>query len=747
MVEIKDLKAYVLTTKNNSRLIDEELPNYPASLPDYEVIYGPIAEDGVTVPSWYKENGGIKHPKKQRKIITNGYCCYIGHSNAIINHHNKYPDSPILILEDDVRFEPEFDTYYKAFIKEVPDDWDAIYLGGHPAAKQPYYIEVKPGVLLAGYVHGLECVILSPKLICKLVDYFNDTTFDHFQVDDTLGAWSANKEIKAYTPLFRFAYQLPSYSTILRKNRDYSNNVYFSYMSLNNTIKFNSENDLKTYMSDTNVMNGSTSLKVYVLTTKNNSRLINNLPKDYPSILPKPEIVFGMTPEDVDVPMPAWYRKKKFNVGSWCCARSKLKLFKDHYAKYPDADIMFIEDDAVFNCKFNPMYESFMKDVPDDWGMIFLGGKFCTGMTRVTELAARVRHIVDNECFIVRANVVPKVIEILDLNARHSIEASDQAIASLMNDVITYTPLVRFVGQRAVHSNIRNSFRKSAGSKITNHARYYTDFDGTGKLALFNEALLYFKDYMKLATYYIPVLGGIGNNLFMIAFGRWLRSLGITVKFTDQTKWGPQTREFLDEVTGEELEKGHVKMQFKLIPKEQVLYKLIVTNKLECLFYPELRHFIDLGKVEIKPIIGVNVRRGDFLNKRLKNSRPDFYDLCELRYYHNAAKIAKKLGLPVRIISDELDKIPKEIIDLFDNPELMHGTFKEDFYNLAECKYKFISNSTFAYWAAYAAPDATVFYPKGCRDDIKLDEWTPLELTDMSDDELEKITPKEEKSE
>ena len=77
----------------------------------------------------------------------------------------------------------------------------------------------------------------------------------------------------------------------------------------------------------------------------------------------------------------------------------------------------------------------------------------------------------------------------------------------------------------------------------------------------------------------------------------------------------------------------------------------------------------------------------------------------------------------------------------------MHGTFKEDFYNLAECKYKFISNSTFAYCAAYAAPDATVFYPKGCRDDIKLDEWTPLELTDMSDEELEKITPKEEKSE
>ena len=480
-----------------------------------------------------------------------------------------------------------------------------------------------------------------------------------------------------------------------------------------------------------------TNLKAYVLTIPESKRLVNGKISGYPQSLPTPELFYGITPKDLKTPIPQWYVRKHY-VGTWCCAKSKLALIKHHYETNPDSDLLLLEDDVSFNVKFDYMFKTFIEAVPDDWGMIFLGGMHRSVAIRVNDLVLRAHNIVNNECVIFNHKILPKLIEELDIEARHKRLASDQVIASLMSSIPTYTPLVRFAGQRTTYSFIRGKLRKGFDSFVMNGMPKYVDFDGTERCATYKEIVAYLADYMKIAVVDIPVFGGIGNCLYFIAYGKWLRTFGITVNFIDRTMWGPQTVKFIKDKTGESLIKRppgkfkfHKEFHFKVnCSLYHSLYDCLINDKVVTIkFYPELRNFIDLGNIELKPIIGINVRRGDFLSPRIKNKNPGFIDLCSTKYYQNAAKIANDLGLRVRIISDELDKIPKEIIALFDDPELFHGTFEEDFYKLAECQYKFISNSTFAYWAAYAAPDATVFYPKGCRDDIKLDNWIPIELS------------------
>jgi len=70
--------------------------------------------------------------------------CYLAH-RGVMRHIAEHPNADshgTLILEDDVKFEPEFATKLETLKKEVPSDWDIIYLDKvNPKAK-----EVSPNV-------------------------------------------------------------------------------------------------------------------------------------------------------------------------------------------------------------------------------------------------------------------------------------------------------------------------------------------------------------------------------------------------------------------------------------------------------------------------------------------------------------------------------------------------------------------------------------------------------------------------
>lgn len=76
------------------------------------------AVDGMTEtpPAWWPASRGA-------------YGCYHSHMNTLLMAYNQKKGN-ILILEDDAEFCPDFNSLFKVFASEVPDNWGLVYLGG-----------------------------------------------------------------------------------------------------------------------------------------------------------------------------------------------------------------------------------------------------------------------------------------------------------------------------------------------------------------------------------------------------------------------------------------------------------------------------------------------------------------------------------------------------------------------------------------------------------------------------------------
>lgn len=239
------MKAYVLVNPANNRLVDGKIPNYPSCLPDYKVIYGYCSNMGIKLPNWFV-NGGRS---QSAKVRLNGYCAYLGHLQGLLSHMDNYPEEDLLIMEDDVEFDHNFEEYYKNFMAMVPDDWTAIYIGGWPVARS-LPKEVVPGVIKPSRMHGLECAILKPEAIKKVLNtIMPDGRRDIYQVDVTIANLNAAGAITTYMPLVHIASQGRGYSAHLDRhiNRDIGDWRYFNYIALDGTVKRNQDSDLELY--------------------------------------------------------------------------------------------------------------------------------------------------------------------------------------------------------------------------------------------------------------------------------------------------------------------------------------------------------------------------------------------------------------------------------------------------------------------------------------------------------------------
>lgn len=115
----------------------------------------------------------------------------------------------------------------------------------------------------------------------------------------------------------------------------------------------------------------------------------------------------------------------------------------------------------------------------------------------------------------------------------------------------------------------------------------------------------------------------------------------------------------------------------------------------------------EVNKYTSDPVIGVHIRRGDYVDNPVHQS-------CTKEYYIqgiNAIR-AKYPALPVIFITDDKQwvrdnmQVPNSSISPFD-------TEVHDFALLKQCKHKVISNSTFAWWSSFLSPvyDSLVVAP------------------------------------
>lgn len=251
----------------------------------------------------------------------------------------------------------------------------------------------------------------------------------------------------------------------------------------------------------------------------------------------------------------------------------------------------------------------------------------------------------------------------------------------------------------------------------------------------------------------IKIKGGLGNQLFQYAFIKSVSKRNGVDFFIDSTSYAwKKTRSFklnnFDIILNEKIETDYTKhiiehpdmsfnkeylnnkncyfegyfqneLYFKDI-KEELRHELNLTGKLNL----NNKQFIFLNKISKTNSVAIFFRRGDYLNLQ------DIYNQCTFDYYNKSMKyLSLKIENPVYFIfSDDIKWVKEnfkinnehyfvsdedlfiEEEDSFDNKNDMI-----DFYLSMNCKHFIITNSTFAWWAAWLSnreKNKYIIFPK-----------------------------------
>jgi len=216
----------------------------------------------------------------------------------------------------------------------------------------------------------------------------------------------------------------------------------------------------------------------------------------------------------------------------------------------------------------------------------------------------------------------------------------------------------------------------------------------------------------------IKLMGGLGNQLFQYAFAERQRKNGITVCFDDswyQKRRTPKDRQYIldkfntqvdvvgfDSDLNTIIEQGYnteyltIKgYNFRGYWQYLNYYRDIISSLRESFtlkekfFTSEYKQILDKIFCK-KKVIGVHIRRGDYMIKKLA---------LDHFYYDSALDIMKKLVLFDRIVifTDDYEFCKKKY------PDCICISGKNaylDFELMKRCTHNIISNSTFSWWAA-----------------------------------------------
>lgn len=195
----------------------------------------------------------------------------------------------------------------------------------------------------------------------------------------------------------------------------------------------------------------------------------------------------------------------------------------------------------------------------------------------------------------------------------------------------------------------------------------------------------------------VKVRGGLGNQLFQYAFGKYLEQQGDTVAYNA------------------ELYKTHKQRNFRL---PEVLNRDISVTSQKAThdgYWQDLKYtdpvrteiMRELQPVNVKDYLAIHIRRCDYVkHSKFVNLGYEYYDVA---YNAMVQMFGRKKTL---VFSDNpkwcRDNIIYPDIEIIDQPD--HVSFEL----MRECAYKITANSTFSWWAAYAS-EGEVITPKRWR--------------------------------
>lgn len=178
-----------------------------------------LAEQGFEKNiTWVRSYSGDKMPPPAWWNAGNGaWGCLLSHARVLAEAIADGIEN-VLILEDDVVFQPDAGSLLKGFMKQVPDDWGQIYLGGQHL-KDPTPVAGSPYVLRCHCVNRTHAFAVQKKAMVRMhqhiwhaPDYIQHLGGWH--IDHQLGIAHERGDWPTYGPLYWIAGQDEEWSNI-----------------------------------------------------------------------------------------------------------------------------------------------------------------------------------------------------------------------------------------------------------------------------------------------------------------------------------------------------------------------------------------------------------------------------------------------------------------------------------------------------------------------------------------------------
>jgi len=135
----------------------------------------------------------------------------------VLKHARQLQLDNFLLLEDDIELAHKFNEKFEQAVKEVPADWDMLYLGGN------HMFGPKPLPRISEHVYKCRATVAAHAVAFRytVYDRLINAVVDMTQPCDVHYA-RAHAEINAYVIMPHLVGQRPDYSDIQNQQMDYS---------------------------------------------------------------------------------------------------------------------------------------------------------------------------------------------------------------------------------------------------------------------------------------------------------------------------------------------------------------------------------------------------------------------------------------------------------------------------------------------------------------------------------------------
>lgn len=139
-----------------------------------------------------------------------------------------------------------------------------------------------------------------------------------------------------------------------------------------------------------------------------------------------------------------------YTPGHYGCLQSHLEVLR--LARKDKApNILIFEDDCIFDPEFNTKFSHYMNQLPEDWDILFFGGKHFEDPLQLSDNIARARMTYLAHAYAVNCNMYDVLIELCERGEK----ALDDYTADLQKDFNCYCFMPDLIWQERLDSDTK----------------------------------------------------------------------------------------------------------------------------------------------------------------------------------------------------------------------------------------------------------------------------------------------------